>query len=106
VTLLRPHFTLARRPSTSRPRAHTSAARSADVRSLKLTNAHLLLLDSMDSPHVLHKEESYRVLATWTIERMFDGSIVGNDWMTMVRNESSVVEGGNKVINNEVLLNG
>lgn len=39
--LLRPHFTLARSPSMSSPFAHASAARSADERSLKLTNAHL-----------------------------------------------------------------
>lgn len=39
--LLRPHFTLARWPSMSKPLAQASAALSADTRSLKLTNAHL-----------------------------------------------------------------
>lgn len=39
--LLRPQRTPRRSPSMSRPFAHASAACSADVRSLKLTNAHL-----------------------------------------------------------------
>jgi hypothetical protein len=39
--LLRPQRTPRRSPSMSSPFAHASAARSADVRSLKLTNAHL-----------------------------------------------------------------
>ena len=37
----RPHLTGILSPSTSRPWAQASAARSADVRSLKLTKAHL-----------------------------------------------------------------
>jgi hypothetical protein len=39
--LLRPHLTSTRSPSTSSPFAQASAARSAVGRSLKLTNAHL-----------------------------------------------------------------
>jgi hypothetical protein len=39
--LLRPQRTPRRSPSISSPLAHASAARSADIRSLKLTNAHL-----------------------------------------------------------------
>lgn len=41
VCLLRPHRTLTRCPHTSSPAAHASAARSADSRSVKFTNAHL-----------------------------------------------------------------
>lgn len=41
AALLRPHFTPSTSPSISRPFAHACAAVSADVRSTKLTNAHL-----------------------------------------------------------------
>lgn len=43
VFLLRPQRTPRRSPSMSSPLAHASAARSAEMRSLKFTNAHLKL---------------------------------------------------------------
>ena len=43
VFLLRPQRTPRRSPSMSSPLAHASAARSAETRSLKFTNAHLKL---------------------------------------------------------------
>jgi len=81
--LLRPQRTPRRSPSMSSPFAHASAARSADVRSLKLTNAHL-------------------DFATWTIERKDVGSTPGNDLMTCVRTVCSVADAGKEERNNDI----
>lgn len=81
--LLRPQRTPRRSPSMSSPLAHASAACSADIRSLKLTNAHL-------------------DFATWTIERKVVGSTPGNDLITHVRMVSSVAVAGKEERNNDI----
>ena len=47
----RPHCTLTRSPSISRPEAQASAANSAEARSVKLTKAHLFVQTCKISDH-------------------------------------------------------
>jgi hypothetical protein len=87
----------------SSPFAHASAARSADIRSLKLTNAHLRhrnrfgKLRTHDALRVNHLD-----FATWTIERKDVGLTPGNDLMTRVRMVCSVADAGNEERNNDI----
>jgi hypothetical protein len=88
----------------SNPFAHASAARSADARSLKLTNAHLVAqllgttLTRLDTMCI------YLDFATWTIERKDVGSTPVNDLMTRVRMVSSVADAGKEERNSDIWL--
>ncbi len=101
--LLRPQRTPRHSPSMSSPFAHASAARSADIRSLKLTNAHLRhrhrsgKLRTHNAQRVNHLD-----FATWTIERKDVGSTPGNDLMTRVRMVCSVADAGKEERNNDI----
>lgn len=79
----RPHLTFALVPSTSTPFAHASAARSASLRSLKLTNAH-------------------RLFSTWTTDFTAVGGIKGMELRRAVRTDDSVALAGSDDINREV----
>ena len=81
--LLLPHLTFTRSPSKSRPEAQASAARSADARSTKFTNAH-------------------RLFATCTTLRICDGLTEERLWATRVRMEVSDAVGGKEERNIEV----
>ncbi|SRR5216684_5340516 len=101
--LLRPQRTLRRSPSMSSPFAHASAARSAEVRSLKLTNAHLKHKENF---HKLRTHDAqgvnYLDFATWTTERKEVGSTPGNDLMTRVRMVCSVADAGKEERNRDI----
>lgn len=98
--LLRPQRTPRSSPSMSSPFAHASAARSADTRSLKFTNAHLtqnVKLRTRDAHDVNHLD-----FATCTIERKDACSTPGNDLTTRVRMVSSVAEAGKEERNSDI----
>jgi hypothetical protein len=103
VLLLLPQRTPRRSLSMSSPLAHDSAARSAEIRSLKFTNAHLKL-GALRGMLTRKGGESGTHLdfATCTIEHKDVGSTPGNDLMTHVQTVSSVADGGNEDRNSDI----
>jgi len=83
--LPRPHFTDTFSSSMSRPLAQASAARSADVLSLKLTKAHL-------------------DFATCTTDFSCDEVTLGSELTTCVRMSTSVAEAGSDERNNDMMV--
>lgn len=76
---LRPHFTDAVSPSTSRPFAHAWAACSAEPRSLKLTKAHLEEVVSKESVCLrgmlltLFLQHELWILIVWVVRQAGNG---------------------------------
>ena len=85
------------------PFAQASAARSAESRSLKFTNAHLTFCQSPGIPRpFLCLENTHFDFATCTTDLSLSGFMEGSDLMTVVRNDCSVASAGNDDKNSDV----
>lgn len=98
----RPHLTLTLWPSISIPFAHASAARSAESRSLKFTNAHLKHCQLFGLRTLQDLGNTHLDLATCTTDLSLSGFMDGSDLMTVVRNDCSVASAGNNDKNNDI----
>lgn len=95
----RPHLTPTLSPSMSMPFAQASAARSAESRSLKFTNAHL---KRCQLPGLRESFRAYLDLATCTTDLSLSGFMDGSDLITVVRNDCSVASAGSDDKNRDI----
>jgi len=84
------------------PFAQASAARSAESRSLKLTNAHLKGCQLPGIPTLSKAANTHFDFATCTTDLSFSGFMEGSDLMAMVRNDCSVASAGNDDRNSDI----
>lgn len=97
-----PHLTPTLWPSMSIPFAQASAARSAESRSLKLTNAHLYFSEFPGILNFLALANTHFDFATCTTDLSLSGFMEGSDLMTVVRNDCSVASAGKDDRNSDI----